>query len=173
MGHLLQQLLNDRRLQHFLLYFYWKPRQMELQKGVCAYFVQVWMPLLACWIVVVASNCIVSTSLHSLVHLCVCVTWRVFSLAVNARVWVRTGIFARMCKQTNCVSGSVWLVLNLADLPLRGNRPIFSVRHPVTALKEKMEIPSSSSLASKWRMSPPINHRDALTDSWLPNIHLH
>lgn len=90
---------------------------------------------------------------------------------------MHTGVLVCMCKQAQAhsvlVCMSVWLALNLVDPPPHGNRPIFPVRCLVTALKEKMEIPSSSSLASKWCMSPPINHRAALTDSWLPNIHLH
>lgn len=72
-------------------------------------------------------------------------------------VRARKGVYAA---GVNCVTG-----VEFSATPDMENRPIFCVRRPVTALKEKMEIPSSSSLASKWCMSPPINHRAAQTDS--------
>lgn len=49
-----------------------------------------------------------------------------------------------------------------------GNWPIFTVRHLTTASVEKMEIPSGSSSAGKWRMSPAINHTATLTDRLAP-----
>lgn len=58
-----------------------------------------------------------------------------------------------------CVTGSEF------SESAQGKRPIF-------LLTDVMEILSGCSLASKWRMSPPINHRAAAADRRLPP-HLH
>ncbi len=86
---------------------------------------------------------------YSFVYLSICVNLCVFSFTT------------RVCRYICARNKTHWRCVTAPDFSrsfLHGNRPILSVRHLVTALKEKMEIPSSSSLASKWRMSPPINH---------------
>lgn len=65
-------------------------------------------------------------------------------------------------KKKQLVFISVRLLQNLTGLkPIE----VLSVKNLVTALKEKVEIPSSCSFASKWCTSPPINHRVEQTDS--------